>query len=268
MRPRKNNAAPSRWRGRFLYLLVVLAGCVLVGLIAARTASAGELEYQQRTTDLALSNTDTTALTSVNVNADGATVQEFMFGGVGEAGTSGGTVTATLYIDGTATGIACIVQRGPTSMTCLRRLIPSAGTHSYVIKAKSSDATGANLRCGAGTGTAYPPCFLRLTDQRGVMTTAACTNAQPCNVAIDSLYNDVDATVSNWPSGFNVNNFPSNQNVTCTSGCSSAGTFTLSDSDKDSLQLSWWGTWAIVGVLLCSIFVGPIMRSFRFWQGD
>lgn len=236
----------------------------LIGLIVAHTASAGELDYVQRTSPVTVTATTVgtaqTILAGGSFNGDGATSV------LVEAYSPAMSPMSLELFDGAVDkGTICRVTSATVPARCQFRFVPSAGSHTLTLKAFTISGSPV-LDCGGGGAATMVPCFMRTTDQAGVMTTAACTNSQPCNVAIDSLYNDVDATVTNFPAGFNVNNLPSNQNVTCTSGCSSAGTFELASDDSAALNLTWWGVWAGVGVLLALLIVPRLMSRFRFWD--
>jgi hypothetical protein len=52
--------------------------------------------------------------------------------------------------------------------------------------------------------------------------------------------------------------------VTCDATCaSSATTATLSTSDHDALNLTWWGIWALVGLMLVLLIAD---RWFKAWS--
>jgi hypothetical protein len=51
-------------------------------------------------------------------------------------------------------------------------------------------------------------------------------------------------------------------------GDPTAGSVELVTEDRQRLDLTWWGTWATVGLLMCLLFVPVVMRSFQFWRGD
>lgn len=48
----------------------------------------------------------------------------------------------------------------------------------------------------------------------------------------------------------------------------SSGTLALSADDSSRLDLTWWGVWAIVGVLFALMIAPLFVRTFRFWKVD
>ena len=51
--------------------------------------------------------------------------------------------------------------------------------------------------------------------------------------------------------------------VTCSTCSSSSTTATLSPSDHDALNLTWWGIWALVGLVLVLLIAD---RWFKAWS--
>lgn len=254
-------SSPSK-RPRYLLAgtLTFFALC-LIGLVTSNSAWAGELGYSTSTSDVSIVHTSAATADAIagtgSINADGATVQTVtVFAPEIQCATGcPHTTTAELYMDGSAYSamgnvLAPTGGVGSAFMAQIR-LIPSSGSHTFGFRVYNGTGLGL-VKCG--TGSLYPPCFIRVQDEAGVTTSASCDNANPCVVKIDSSGKAVDATVQNWPSGFNV---------VCTSGCSSAGTFALNSNENDKLNLMWWGTWAIVGLLLCALVVPRLFRRFR-----
>lgn len=135
-------------------------------------ASAGaELGYAEITANLTVPVVaEASAVTVVSAGAitfDGTPVLiDFFCAGVTNA--SGATVIATLWDATTNLGFfgqdTLAGGSGVIPLRLSRRLTPSAGSHTYIVKGYSVGGGAGTVNAGAGGGAgAYPPTFIRIT---------------------------------------------------------------------------------------------------------
>ena len=137
------------------------------------TASGGlvELGYSQITSAVSVTGTDIAVISDLTVVCDGSPVAiEFYSPRLDLAGTTlGDGCEIYLWVDGVKTGR--IAERyhpnaatGPyTTAYGVRRLTPSAGSHTFKITATRQGATSPSISAGAGTTTTQSPAFLRVS---------------------------------------------------------------------------------------------------------
>lgn len=145
---------------------------------SSQTPSAQQLDYAQITANATFTATsDATAdaiVTGSAVTYDGATavVVEFYCQRVDlNSIASGAQCVINLYQDGS--DIGRLAQFGPgmggtsagagMAMSGRRRLTPSAGSHTYSIRAWATAASTGTLQAGAGGAATSVPAFLRIT---------------------------------------------------------------------------------------------------------
>ena len=137
------------------------------------TASGGlvELGYSQITSAVSVTGSDIAVIGDLTVVCDGSPVAiEFYSPRLDLAGTTlGDGCEIYLWVDGVKTGR--IAERyhpnaatGPYTTTYgVRRLTPSAGSHTFKITATRQGATSPSISAGAGTTTTQSPAFLRVS---------------------------------------------------------------------------------------------------------
>jgi len=131
------------------------------------TGGAGELAYAQITANVSVTATvEATADSVVAAPAltfDGTTpvLIEFCASAVVPGG---GSVTLLLYQDGTSLGFLAWVTAASAYIPVFarRRITPTAGNHTYSIKAITSGGTGL-VMAGNGTAGNYSPAHIRIT---------------------------------------------------------------------------------------------------------
>jgi len=138
------------------------------------TASGGlvELGYSQRTTDVAIpvsaAASPTTVISDLTVVCDGSPVLVEFFSPLARPGTTAGNILGVaLYQDGTEIDRYFAYVETPASgwmwapLNLRRRLTPTAGSHTFSIRAFSIGNAG-SINAGSG-GTSWSPAFLRVS---------------------------------------------------------------------------------------------------------
>lgn len=143
------------------------AGGDLGGTYPNPTVDSRELSYVEYTSTVAISATTptgaNTVVTAAAVVVDGSTpiIIEFYSPQV-EAG-SGGAIGIVLYDGSTQLGIVGRVFASIIVPShCVRRLTPSAGSHTYSWRAYRDTANG-NVQAGNGAAGNNMPGFIRIT---------------------------------------------------------------------------------------------------------
>lgn len=133
-----------------------------------------ELDYVQKTTDTSITQTAEasadTIVTSSTLSYDGSTtvIIEFYSWSVTTQATSSVFNTVYLFADGSSIGqfgrVRTVAGVGfAASMLVRRRITPSAGSHTYSVRATTTSGTS-TVGGGAGTGTNTPqPAYIRIT---------------------------------------------------------------------------------------------------------
>lgn len=145
------------------------------GTAGSTDLSGKELDYVQRTSDLALTatteGTAQTVVTGASVAYDGSTIIEIEFYSpdVGTPnGGAGRSVIILLYEDSTLLGrFAVIIDNGTAQMRMPVRLshrrTPTSGSKTHVVKAYTSHNVDAFVSGGSGGTGASLPCYMRIT---------------------------------------------------------------------------------------------------------
>jgi hypothetical protein len=157
----------------------VLWVCTVAGSPGTWMPPVGyELAYSQITSNVSVTATvevgSTTVVTAPTYTFDGVTpvIVEFYSPQVNTPGVAGSYVVLGLFQDGVAYGqVAVVLAAGPAGISISapvstkRRFTPSAGGHTYSIRAFSVNATGGVIVAGPGGpgGGIYMPTFIRIT---------------------------------------------------------------------------------------------------------
>lgn len=150
------------------------AGDVLTGVgttILWAKPPGYELDYAQITADVTVSGVvgaQTTVITGGAVTYDGTTgiVIEVMLVGVLNGATD--SVVLELWDGGTSIGASPAINTAGSGtqvewpVTVKKRLTPSAGAHTYTLKAYRTAANG-TIKAGTGAAGAVLPSFMRIT---------------------------------------------------------------------------------------------------------
>ena len=160
-----------------------------------------ELDYVQITSDVTVSGTaetsagSTLVVTGSAVTYDGATtvILEFFAPGWEPGLTSGNDVRLGLYEGSTFLGRLALTQMAVTGgnadnkpLRALYRFTPSAGSHTYAIRASRTSANGI-IRAGAGGATNYVPAFIRITRANGGAALGTPPGARAVTNAVASI---------------------------------------------------------------------------------
>lgn len=130
-----------------------------------------EYDYAQITADVAVSGTsgaETTVITGNAVTYDGSTEVDLEVSLAGVANASGDNVTLELWDGATSIGIVGQVSTGGSASIIQvpvrhgKRFTPSAGAHTYTLKAYRVTTNG-TVKAGSGAAGAYWPSFMRIT---------------------------------------------------------------------------------------------------------
>lgn len=137
--------------------------------ITGSAAGTSELDYVQFTGSVSptatTEGTANTVVTGNSVTYDGATPVIIEFYAPNMRPASGGQMTIVLYQDGASIGqLAFVNQSGLENIPAChttRRLTPSAGSHTYSIRAFVNTGTGLVAAGGGGSGNTSPG-FIRI----------------------------------------------------------------------------------------------------------
>lgn len=142
-----------------------------IGTASLPDLGGKELDYAQITADVSVSGTSaaqTTVITGNAVTYDGTTniVIEIMLAGV----LNGASDSVTLELWDGATSIGATAQFSTAGSATqiqvpvrfAKRLTPSAGSHTYTLKAYRGTANG-TIKAGTGAAGAVVPSFMRIT---------------------------------------------------------------------------------------------------------
>jgi len=137
---------------------------------AARPTKESELAYAEITASVAVTATSEagaqTVVTAPAITVDGATSILIEFSAMQLAPPSGQQLYLFLFDGSTSLGILTIAVPGSVAAgwpgRVARRLTPSAGTHTYSIRASTSGGT-ANVIAGAGGVGVFVPAFVRIS---------------------------------------------------------------------------------------------------------
>lgn len=143
------------------------------GSVLASALPGQQLTYDQITTNVTVAATTeagaTTIITATAFTFDGTTAVTFEFfaARIITSANAGDDVTIYLFEDGVIVGIiGQLVNPGAAGLgvpvVCRLRKTPSAGAHTYSVRAKRTTANGTVLAGTGGTGT-FLPAFLRIS---------------------------------------------------------------------------------------------------------
>ncbi|MFZ9988090.1 MAG: hypothetical protein ACO3HV_10090 [Candidatus Nanopelagicales bacterium] len=136
------------------------------------TASGGlvELGYSQITSSVTVGTSVTNVSSVLTVVCDGSPILVEFFAPSGRCWLGGDNLTFSLFEDGTQKASPWGESVAQSDLTAAPihlqyRLTPSAGSHTYQVKAVSSLSSSQQIRAGSGgTGSpAYAPAFLRVS---------------------------------------------------------------------------------------------------------
>lgn len=149
---------------------------VAQAIAALAAGGGGELDYVEQTSPVSITSTNeaspNTVITSSSVAYDGSTVVliEAYFPRINPSGTASAFMTVLLFEDSTSIGRLGLEGNGANvnvintyrSAFYSRRITPSAGSHTYSVRAIVSAGTG-GFELGAGGASTYMPGYIRIT---------------------------------------------------------------------------------------------------------
>jgi hypothetical protein len=275
-------------RAKPIALLVVYVVALCVASVSR--ASGAELAYAEITANVTVASTTAATPTSV-VDAGSVTyaastpiVVEFSAPLVtsncscAEACEleDGGSVAGTIWQTGANSGLPAYGAR---------RFAPSAGSHDYSIGCYRQSGSGSVVvNPGNSSGTNPVPAFIRITLADGGGGTAGPTGATGpagptgatgpagpagsggsgtlaglSDVALSGTANHDVLTYSAGTAKWTNGTLPAS---TCGGVGQAACVVSMGADDASRLDLSWWGTWLLCGLVVCLL----VLPSFgRFW---
>lgn len=240
----------------------LLGALLVVGAVAVGNANAATLELDYASTSSPLTITATSEataqafVTGSAVAYDGSTPILIEVGAQYVASTN--VAIAVLYDGSTPLGWLSQITAAAQAFYATRRLVPTAGSHTYSVRFWKNSGT-ASVQVGAGGSGVSFPGYMRITRADPVVdSSAGATSLHDLTDVNDAGKGNgdilkYDGTSSKWVAGTDV------------AGTGGGGSFDWNDLEP-WLYILGVGVWFIFGGILALIAAPMMQGAFRWWR--